>query len=329
MDGFKILIASDCHLGYNEKHPFRGQDSFETFEEILKAAQNLDVDFILLAGDLFHCNQPSLLTLTKTMTLIRKYCFGGDGQRRFSVKNFKNANYLDPNIKVKYPIFTIHGNHDDPIGMGMSCCLDLFNNSGLINYFGRQDNVEELVLKPIIFQKGSSKIMLFGFGSIREERLNSLITNKRFHYMTPEFEKESELKEYFKILLVHQNRVPRPNMKHLNPYDLNDLPDFVVWGHEHQPIKQEWFEQNKLFILQPGSTIATSLCDSEQGEKFYYMLSCYYDKGKNKPRFKLENFRCETVRPFFLETIDVDSLFINAKMHSISEKQQYLFSYCQ
>lgn len=27
---------------------------------------------------------------------------------------YKNANYEDPNINVNMPVFTIHGNHDDP-----------------------------------------------------------------------------------------------------------------------------------------------------------------------------------------------------------------------
>ncbi len=33
-DVIKILIASDMHLGYAEKDPIRGEDSFNTFEEI-------------------------------------------------------------------------------------------------------------------------------------------------------------------------------------------------------------------------------------------------------------------------------------------------------
>lgn len=30
---------------------------------------------------------------------------------------FKKANYEDPNFKVQMPIFSIHGNHDDPAGV--------------------------------------------------------------------------------------------------------------------------------------------------------------------------------------------------------------------
>ena len=42
-DTFKILIATDNHLGYMEKDPVRGQDSFSTFEEILRIAKDRNV----------------------------------------------------------------------------------------------------------------------------------------------------------------------------------------------------------------------------------------------------------------------------------------------
>jgi double-strand break repair protein MRE11 len=72
----KILIATDNHLGYLEKDPIRGNDSFKTFEEILQIAQSKDIDMILLGGDLFHANKPSRKTLYTTMELLRAYCMG-------------------------------------------------------------------------------------------------------------------------------------------------------------------------------------------------------------------------------------------------------------
>jgi double-strand break repair protein MRE11 len=70
----KILIATDNHIGYAEKDPVRGQDSLNTFEEILKIACANSVDLILLGGDLFHDNKPSRQALHQTMTLLRNYC---------------------------------------------------------------------------------------------------------------------------------------------------------------------------------------------------------------------------------------------------------------
>jgi double-strand break repair protein MRE11 len=73
-DTLTILVATDNHLGYLEKDPVRGQDSFRAFEEILRIAQLRKVDMILLGGDLFHDNKPSRPCLYKTMALMREYC---------------------------------------------------------------------------------------------------------------------------------------------------------------------------------------------------------------------------------------------------------------
>ena len=62
-DVLRILIASDTHLGYGEKDPIRGDDSFVTFAEVFEIANREQVDMVLLAGDLFHDNKPSRRTM--------------------------------------------------------------------------------------------------------------------------------------------------------------------------------------------------------------------------------------------------------------------------
>lgn len=51
-------------------------DSFNTFEEVLQLAKEHNVDFILLGGDLFHVNQPSMTSLERCVSLLRTYCLG-------------------------------------------------------------------------------------------------------------------------------------------------------------------------------------------------------------------------------------------------------------
>ncbi len=44
----RFLLATDTHVGYGENKKNIHNDSFTTFEEVLKNAQDQDVDFILL-----------------------------------------------------------------------------------------------------------------------------------------------------------------------------------------------------------------------------------------------------------------------------------------
>lgn len=108
---------------------------------------------VLIAGDLFHENRPTRNTLYKTMDIMRRYCMGPNPVKirilSDATKNFRSGsvNYLDPNYSVHLPVFSIHGNHDDPSRdpgcKEMLAALDLLSMSNFINYFGRQDNVEK------------------------------------------------------------------------------------------------------------------------------------------------------------------------------------------
>jgi DNA repair exonuclease SbcCD nuclease subunit len=47
------------------------------------------------------------------MEILRKYCMGDDAVRVQSMSGDR-YNYLDPNYNIQLPVFSIHGNHDDP-----------------------------------------------------------------------------------------------------------------------------------------------------------------------------------------------------------------------
>ena len=46
-----------------EKDLVRKDDSFVSFEEVMQKAVELEVDMVLLGGDLFHDNKPSRATV--------------------------------------------------------------------------------------------------------------------------------------------------------------------------------------------------------------------------------------------------------------------------
>ena len=109
----------------------------------MRLAKEQDVDMILLAGDLFHENKPSRKSMYQVMRSLRMNCYGerpcelemlSDGSETFQgyvtpspvsgiqaidlkYRAFNHVNYEDPDINVAIPVFSIHGNHDDPSGV--------------------------------------------------------------------------------------------------------------------------------------------------------------------------------------------------------------------
>lgn len=75
-DTIRILIATDSHVGYNERDAIRGDDSWKTFHEVMTLAKKHDVDMVLHGGDLFHENKPSRKSMYQVMRSLRMNCFG-------------------------------------------------------------------------------------------------------------------------------------------------------------------------------------------------------------------------------------------------------------
>ena len=323
---FRILIATDIHLGYDEKDTIKGNDSLVTFEEVLENAKNLNVDFVLLGGDLFHDNKPSRKVFHGCISLLRKYCMGGkpvqfeflsDESVNFEHCQFPSLNYEDPNYNISIPVFSIHGNHDDPTGSGNLCSLDILHSTGFINYFGKTTSLEKLQLSPLLMQKGLTKLALYGLGSLRDERLHRLFLNKNVLMLRP---RESQ-DDWFNILVLHQNRAKHSSTNYIPEQFLDDFLDLVFWGHEHEcRIEPEWNGAQNIYVSQPGSTIATSLSEGETKAKHIGLLEV---RGRE---FKLRKIPLQTVRKFYLEDIVLSDTTLNPSDPNAGKKVE---AYCQ
>ncbi|NP_001427410.1 double-strand break repair protein MRE11 isoform 14 [Homo sapiens] len=300
---FKILVATDIHLGFMEKDAVRGNDTFVTLDEILRLAQENEVDFILLGGDLFHENKPSRKTLHTCLELLRKYCMGdrpvqfeilSDQSVNFGFSKFPWVNYQDGNLNISIPVFSIHGNHDDPTGADALCALDILSCAGFVNHFGRSMSVEKIDISPVLLQKGSTKIALYGLGSIPDERLYRMFVNKKVTMLRPKEDENS----WFNLFVIHQNRSKHGSTNFIPEQFLDDFIDLVIWGHEHEckiaPTKNE---QQLFYISQPGSSVVTSLSPGEAVKKHVGLLRI---KGR---KMNMHKIPLHTVRQFFMEDI--------------------------
>ncbi|KAG2949084.1 Double-strand break repair protein [Phytophthora cactorum] len=303
-DTLRVLLSTDNHLGYAEKDPVRGNDSFRSFREILQLAQREKVDLLLLGGDLFHENKPSRRTLYETMRLLRTHCMG-DGAVNFQVvsdqsvnfPNFGVVNFEDPNYNVELPIFSIHGNHDDPAREGGGdatqslAALDLMSAANLVNYFGKSEKVDAVEVFPVLITKGNTRVAIYGLGNMRDERLNRMFAQGKVAFRRP----AEHAEDWFSIFVVHQNRDDkgRGNKNCVPESVIPDFIDLVVWGHEHEcQIDVQESLKGDFFITQPGSSVATSLVEGEAKPKQVAVAEI------NGQSFRMTNFDLHTVRPF-------------------------------
>ena len=70
----------------------------------------------------------------------------------------KCVNYENPNLNIALPIFSIHGNHDDPSGHGGHSCLDLIHEAGMINYWGKVTDLKQIKVRPVLLRKGTVQV---------------------------------------------------------------------------------------------------------------------------------------------------------------------------
>lgn len=329
----KILVSSDNHLGYLENDPLRHDDSFRTFEELLYIARSNSVDFIVLSGNLFHHRQPSNATLQRTIKLLREYCLSPDRRSSLIVHSDPGAvHFKDHRNPVAIPVFVLHGDRDSPgKGQGTKALspLDVLAESGLITYFGKTGSDNPLEISPILLEKGGNGIALYGLGHMRGEKLlkasqkdnglswmrpkierkNGQIDSLACPHKSPAMEDNPDSRiddNWYNLFAFHQNR----DMEHLSTQAVHHIADgprgvpesflpnwmdCVVWGHENG--RHPECNSSKIFLVQPGSTVATSLSEAQAKPKHVVLIEVGLE------RTSPQEIGLQTVRDMHFERI--------------------------
>ena len=306
----RILLTTDNHVGYNESDPITGDDSWKTFHEIMMLAKKHSVDMILQSGDLFHTNKPSKKSLYQVLKSLRIACMGdrpcelellSDPAQAFHYTDFSNVNYEDPNFNISIPMFGISGNHDDATGDALLCPMDILHVSGLMNHYGKVLESDKITISPLLFQKGNTKLALYGLASVRDERLFRTFKEGGVKFEVPTV-RESE---WFNLMCVHQNHTGHTNTAFLPENFLPDFLNMVIWGHEHECIPHLVHNPAKKFdVLQPGSSVATSLCDAEAQPKSVFVLEITDGQQPELIKIPLRTVRTFKMKNIALQDID-------------------------
>ncbi|VUZ93304.1 double-strand break repair protein MRE11, putative [Plasmodium vivax] len=217
-------------------------------------------------------------------------------------------------VETAIPLFTMHGNHDYPYSCDYISPLDILHVGNLINYIGKS-SLDRIVIKPVLLNKEETKIAIYAIGWIKDERLHRAFEEKKVKFMLP-----SDHACRINVLVLHQNRHMR--CAHGNDFKnfikesfIPSFVDLVIWGHEH--FSKPYLEESSFcsfFSLQLGSSVRTSLCTNEYGDKHIGLLEI------RKGRFRFLKIQLETVRPFELKEVRLASYNLNFSEESVLKR---------
>ena len=158
--------------------------------------------------------------------------------------------------------------------------------------------VDDISIYPILIRKGQTKVALYGLGSVRDERLNRMFTQKKVKFVRP----VSEKSEWFNVFVLHQNRDNRGRgaKNCIHESMIPEFMDFVVWGHEHEcEIEAVDSLKGRFHVSQPGSSVATSLVEGESKRKHVGILEIKDDQ------FRMTSVALKNVRPFVMDDVSL------------------------
>ncbi|KAJ2819570.1 meiotic recombination [Coemansia sp. 'formosensis'] len=186
---------------------------------------------------------------------------------------------------------------------------------GLVNYFGRQAEVEHIRVSPVLLRKGETRLALYGLGNIRDERLHRTMARNHVTMCQP----TEDQGRWFNLMVLHQNRAAHGPKNHIPEHFLSEFLDFIVWGHEHQClVDPEFNHQRAFYVSQPGSSVATALSAGEASPKHVAVLRV------NRRNFKLEKIRLKNVRPFVIDDLVLASVPSLSPQSTEDEIVEYL-----
>ncbi|AEK71957.1 DNA double-strand break repair protein mre11 (mre11) [Thermococcus sp. 4557] len=292
----RFAHIADVHLGREQfNQPFRYDDYLKVFRESIEKAVKARVDFILIAGDLFHVSRPSPRTIRDAVEVLEL-------PRRKGI-----------------PVFAIEGNHDKTIRE--TSVFDLLEHLGLIYTVGLKREPREGEFQR---SRKISENRYLVWGQVGDLEIHGLRHHTRWQLIRQEGA-VNVLKALFKgkkgILMLHQAvDYLAKDTPYQDAFDLklNELPDgfsYYALGHIHVRRVAEP-EQTGLSgpLVYPGSLERTEV--REASHTIRYSLRDKKPKvteSREGPKgfYIVEDFQPEFVevdaRPFYSIRVEGDS----------------------
>lgn len=274
----KFMHIADIHLGYQQyglKERFN--DFSKTYLFLAKKAVEEKVDFVLLAGDLFHKRTVEPLAM------------------RAAIEGLKKLQ------KSKIPVLAVEGNHEKPFYKAQTSWLDFLDAMGYIQLLSPRYKGGKAELSPYGDSGGAyvdlpSGVRVYGL------KYYGASTSKAIQSFTEALQSLDQEGVNYSILMMHAGLEGQlaytGRLKHNDLAPLKKYIDYVALGHIHKPYTvEDW-------IYNPGSPETCSMEEAAWPERGYYIVSFDPD-SKQKHEAQL---RAPERRPFHRFHLKVDNL---------------------
>jgi len=279
----RFLHAADIHLGNRQYGRQEREDDFaRSFREMISTAVQQRVDFVLLAGDLFH-------------------------KRTVEAHSFVQAAHLLDQLKqAGIAALAIEGNHERPYYSEGLSWLDGLATLGLLRVLTGEYHGGELTLDPYSdrYNRGAY-IDIKGvrvYGQRYSGATTSRIISDLAGALASQQRQESSDRPAFSILMLHagledvldhySGTVQRHELDGLRPYI-----DYVALGHIHKPYEQD------SWLYNPGSLENNSADEAQWEERGYYLV----EVEPGPPPAHRADLRRSLRRPYLRHRFTVDA----------------------
>jgi len=251
-----FIHMADAHLGYLQYNlPERFRDFAKSFEYVIKYADEHDVDFVLISGDLFHKRNINAPTYMQAHKILDRLVSGRKAQG-----------------KPPIPVYIIEGNHDlayTKDGMGW---LNTLNYEGLVRLIrpmqrqlssGNGINTSIEIMGDFI---DLESVRIFGMkyiGASTRHEIERIV--HEIHVVNEVMGKK------YTILMMHfgmegiLSHAASGELSYTTIHPLHDVVDYLALGHYHNAYD---FEN---WVFNPGSVDLVSMSEYGYPKGFYHV----------------------------------------------------------
>ena len=276
----RFIHAADIHLGYEQYHNSERYNDFaRAFQWLADQALAQHVDFLVLAGDLFHK-------------------FGIDPRTLLQA-----ARQLERLRAAGIPVIAVQGNHEQPHYQDHFSWLDYLAHSGLLVLLSPSYVEDKLVFAPwdpkrckgaYVDLPGGVRVAGVAYSGASTARIVQDLANTLAAAPGP--------RPAYSVLMLHaglEGILPGYSAAltraQLNP--LRDYVDYLAMGHIHKPFEQDdW-------IYNPGSLETNSTDEAAWEERGCYLVELDDAQPRRHHARKVIGPR----RPFRCLSLEVDT----------------------